>query len=315
MVKWRYKKWLYLLVAGLVGINIIAAFHAYTFTHFTEQAVSKTKDPKLLSTGQKVKALVVGINNPRPVTNIVPARSYKTIKIQSNKQLEAWLIPADSAKGTVILFHGYSGEKSTMLERAEVFLQLGFNALLVDFMGSGGSEGQQTTLGYLEAEEVKSCFDYLKTQGESRIYLFGTSMGAAAVLKAEHDYHLQPSGLILECPFGSMYATTCARFHKMGVPAFPMAGLLVFWGGLENGFWAYGHNPVNYARAVNCPVLLLYGAKDETVSQEDTELIFANLTSNLKELRVYPNAAHENFLLQYSKEWTSDVQDFLVKTQ
>lgn len=296
-------------------MNLIACCHAYKFTHFTSQSVSKTKDSKLLSTSEKVKALFWGIDNPRPQNKYWPKPPYETITIQSNKRLECWLIKADSSKGTVVLFHGYSGEKSGMLERADEFLKLGYSTLLVDFMGSGGSEGSQTTLGFREAEQVKSCFDYLRATSENRVYLFGTSMGAAAVLKAERDFQMNPEGLILECPFGSMYATTCARFERMGVPSFPMAGLLVFWGGVQNGFWAYAHNPVKYAKSVRCPVLLMYGRKDETVSEEDTNLIFRNFDSQQKELKVYPNAAHENFLKQYAAEWTRDVGSFLEKTR
>ncbi|MEO6036822.1 MAG: cation transporter, partial [Saprospiraceae bacterium] len=85
--------------------------------------------------------------------------------------------------------------------------------------------------------------------------------------------------------------------------------------GVQNGFWAYAHNPIEYSKAVNCPVLLMYGRKDETVSEEDTRLIFSNLQSSLKELKVYPNAAHENFLTQYRREWTSDVTAFVEKTE
>ena len=52
----------------------------------------------------------------------------------------------------------------------------------------------------------------------------------------------------------------------MHVPCFPMAYLLVFWGGTINGFNAFNHNPQNYASQVKCPVLLMYGLKDDKVS-------------------------------------------------
>src|SRR5678809_1487848 len=93
-----------------------------------------------------------------------------------------------------------------------------YNTLLVDFMGSGGSEGSQTTIGYKEAEEVKTCFDYVVKSGEKRVYLFGTSLGAVAILKGISDYNIDPAGIIIECPFGSMYKTACARFRTMKVP-------------------------------------------------------------------------------------------------
>ena len=98
--------------------------------------------PADLGFGQKIKALLFGINNPRPANNSTPARNFATISIQSNKKIECWFIKADSAKGSVILFHGYGGEKSSMLDKADEFLNLGYNTLLVDFMGAGGSGRQ-----------------------------------------------------------------------------------------------------------------------------------------------------------------------------
>lgn len=133
-------------------MNIIAIFHSYKFTHFVENKIEQTKDPKKLTTSQKIKTLVIGVNNPRPVNKLYPETDYKTVKLESNREIEAWSIITDNLKGTVILFHGFSGDKSLMLDKSEIFLELGYNTLLVDFMGSGGSEGYQTTIGLYEAE-------------------------------------------------------------------------------------------------------------------------------------------------------------------
>ncbi|MCS3797816.1 alpha/beta hydrolase [Niastella sp. OAS944] len=291
-------------------MNIIAAFHSYKFTHFAAGNVTKTNNPDKLSVGQKVNTLLFGVSNPRPVNNVIPLAHFTTIRLKSNKEIECWSINTDSAKGTVVLFHGFGGQKSSMLDKAAIFRGLGYNTFLVDFMGSGGSEGNQTTIGYKEAEQVKTCFEYLTKQGEKKICLFGTSMGAVAIMKAIHDFQIKPEAIIIECPFGSMYKTVCARFRSMNVPAFPMAGLLVFWGGVENGFWAFGHNPTKYAKHISCPTLLLYGAKDEKVSKEETDAIFANLKGR-KELKIYQEAGHENYLLKYKNEWTRDVEEFM----
>jgi alpha-beta hydrolase superfamily lysophospholipase len=198
-----------------------------------------------------------------------------------------------------------------MLDKSDEYIRMGYSTFLVDFRGTGGSDGNQTTIGYHEAEDVKACFDYVARQQESNIILFGTSMGAVAILKAARDYALRPAGAILECPFGSMYQTTCARFRQMGVPPFPMAGLLVFWGGVQNGFWAFGHNPQEYAKRVTFPILLLYGEKDAEVSRAETDQIYAHLVGK-KTLVIYLKAAHENYLKQYKSEWREDVNGFLA---
>ena len=305
------RKILWAATIGFILMNVVAFFHAYKFTHFADGKVVKTKSPERLGAGEKIAALLFGVNNPRPENLTVPSQPYQTIYLDGAKKIECWEIKSDSnARGTVVVFHGYSGNKSTMIDKADEFLKLGFNVLLVDFIGSGGSEGNQTTLGYKEAKDVKACFDYLKSKKEKNIVLFGTSMGAVAILKAIDTYKLVPQKIILECPFGSMYETTAARFRSMNVPSFPMAGLLVFWGGVQNGFWALGHKPVNYAQSVTCPVLLLYGEKDDKVSRAETDAIFANFKGK-KQLQTYPEAGHENYLLKYRNEWVKDVTGFL----
>ncbi len=300
------------LFIGFILLNIIAYFHAYKFTHFGDNNLIRTRDPKELTLMRRLKSLVFGINNPRPSNGQFPAKPYETIKLKSNKSIECWLVKRENAKGTVVLFHGFAGEKSSLLEKSLIFEQWGYNTMLVDFMGSGGSEGNQTTIGFFEAEEVKTCFDYLKSLGENKIYLWGTSMGAVAIMKAVSDYGIQPTGIMIECPFGSMYKTVCARFRLMHAPTFPMAGLLVFWGGLQNNFWAFGHNPINYAKKITCPTLLMYGELDDKVSREEIDEIYTNMLGQ-KQLKTYPLAGHENYLNKYEHQWKENVTNFLAR--
>ncbi len=260
----------------------------------------------------KLSALAFGVDMPRPSNDLTPSQPFETVNIQAEKKLEAWHIKSTSAKGTVILFHGYGSKKSSFLGQSDEFLRMGYNTLLVDFRGSGGSDGTQTTIGYKEAEEVKACFDYIKSSGEDNIVLFGTSMGAVAIMKAINDYHLAAQATILECPFGTMYETTCARFRAVGVPTVPLAHTLMFWGGTLNGFWAFSHNPVEYAKSIHCPTLLLYGEQDARVSMQETTAIFNNLAGK-KTFKTYPLAGHENYLLKYREEWAGDVDGFLEK--
>ncbi|TDW52601.1 hypothetical protein EV144_1011292 [Flavobacterium sp. 270] len=305
------KRYLKILLFVFAIMNAIAFLHAYKFTHFKEDNTEKTKSPEKLSSLEKVKTLFFGVNNPKSKNRKFPPQKYQTLKLKSNKEIECWLIKNENSKGTVILFHGYGGEKSSMIDKSNEFQKLGFSTMLVDFMGSGNSEGNQTTIGYKEAEEVKTSFDYLNQKGEKNIYLFGTSMGAVAIMKCINDYKIQPKGIVIECPFGSMYQTVCARFKKMNAPTFPMAGILLFWGGIQNGFWGFNHNPTEYAKNIKCPVLLLYGEKDKSVSRKEIDEIYANL-EGAKTLKVYKNTGHENYLKRNKTQWIEDIRAFMT---
>lgn len=310
------KKWLRrsarIFLVLFILLNAICFMHAWKFTHFSSSATNR-QSAYDYTLGEKLKAIVTGVNQPRPANHHLPDVPYQQVRIESNKEIAGWYMPVAEGRGTVILFHGYGGEKSSMLDKATQFMNLGYHTLLIDFMGSGESAGNQTTIGFKEGQQVQSAFEFIRNKGEQNIFLFGTSMGAAAILKCMNDTAIQAKGLILECPFGSLYQTTSARFKKMGIPAFPMAGMLVFWGGVQNGFWGFGHQPQQYAQKVHIPTLFFYGEKDDRVSSDETDQIFGNL-KGAKRLVTFPDAGHENYLNRYKEEWTSAVHHFLDST-
>jgi esterase/lipase len=270
----------------------------------------RTLDPKALSLLSKVKILLTGIDNPKPKHSTKSTRAFDVVILGDQNKLSCWSFKVQNAKGIVILFHGYAGEKSSLLGRSDFFNQSGYNTLLVDFLGSGDSDGNSTSIGFTEAEQVKRCYDYLLTSHEKNIFLFGTSMGAAAVLKAVDHYKITPKAILLECPFGYLYKTVCARFKLMGVPAIPMAGLLTFCGGAQHGYWAFNHNPAEYAKGIDSPTLILFGEQDDRVSREEIDMIFKNL-KGFKMLKTYSKEGHNFFTPANQRQWTEDVSGFL----
>src|SRR5215213_287279 len=115
-----FRRFLWFLLFLFLIANIIAFMHAYKFTHFSNSSIERTSNH--LSGFEKLKIAFTGVNNPRPKNKEQPNCPFTTIRIKSNKELECWMIKKDSAKGTIIVFHGYAGEKSSMLDKANQFL-------------------------------------------------------------------------------------------------------------------------------------------------------------------------------------------------
>ena len=98
----------------------------------------------------------------------------------------------------VILFYGYSAEKTSLLDEARAFLDLGASVLLVDFRGSGGSSESYTTVGVHEAEDVAAAIRYARERlSHGNVFLFARSMGAAAILRAVRAHAVQLDGVML----------------------------------------------------------------------------------------------------------------------
>ncbi|RYY89222.1 MAG: alpha/beta fold hydrolase [Chitinophagaceae bacterium] len=303
------RRLLWFVIILFVLLNGIAALHAWHFTHFDGAITNKTSE-KGLSFGQKLKLAFTGVRMPRPRNERLPDTSFQTVLLQNDQRLEAWWIPVAQPKGSVLLLHGYGGSKEGMIDKARIFRQFGYNTLLLDFRGAGGSSGNQCTIGYKEAADTKAAYDFLYERGERNIYLFGSSMGAAAAMRALAVDSMSVRGAILECPFASMLQTVQNRFHMQGAPTFPLAQLLVFWGGTLNGFNAFAHKPEDYAAKVNCPVLLMWGEQDPKVMRFETAHIFSRLAGP-KKLVTFPGAGHENYLGKYRTEWMREVANFL----
>jgi uncharacterized protein len=292
-----------ILGIGFLLINLLAYVGAYAMTHF-------------VPTGQ------VGLGLPRPTSTKLPTDlglEYVTrrIPISQTEWLETWLIPAQSAqavqapaKGTILLFPGNAGSKAKqLLAPAQAFHELGYDALLVDFRGVGGSSGNTTTLGARESHDVGFVFaDAVQSHLKQPLILYGVSMGSAAVLKAVAQKQATPAAIILELPFARTLDAVRSRLRGK-VPTFPFAELLVFWGSVQHRFNAFSHNPVIYAQQVSCPTLVLQGEQDLWTTSAEIQQILDHLQGP-KQLVLFPTG-HSLLVTVDKLRWQQAIEQFL----
>lgn len=296
----------------------MAFSHAWHFTHFAAASEVRTRVP---TTGPgRLRLLLTGATLPRPRNGPRPA-AYRPLRLTlpAGQWLGAWAAPARQkpSRGTVLLFHGYGGEKSALLPEAEAFRALGYRVLLVDFRGGGASSGDDVTIGYREADDVRAACRYVAQRWhEPRVVLFGVSMGAAACLRALAQYptDVRPRAAVLESAFGSTYQTVANRFRILGVPPVPLAALLTFWGGAQHGYWAFGHNPQDYAHGISTPTLLLHGDRDARVTLAEAHRIYAGLRGP-KRLWVLRGAGHGHYAATAPAAWWKEVARWLARVE
>jgi uncharacterized protein len=307
---------LWLFAIAFLALNVVAALQARAATHFVVQAPS-LQEQLAVPLPQKLWTLVTGVKMARPVNRATPADhnlpyEERMIALDSGEQLEAWYVPQPAARGVVIMFAGYAGVKEGLLTPAAYFYQFGYSSLLVDFRGSGGSSGDNTTLGIREAEDVVAAFIYATEQWPGQPLLgYGVSMGGAALMRAIAVYELKPRALILEGVFDRLLTTVRHRFDAVGVLSFPAADLLVFWGSVQFGANGWEHNPVDYARSIQCPTLLMSGERDPWITADEMQSI-TNAISVHAEIIPVPDKGHEMpFVYGDPDLWVSSVRAFL----
>jgi dipeptidyl aminopeptidase/acylaminoacyl peptidase len=310
-----------LLVAGLlsavVSVNILAFMQGTAMTRFVEDG-ERTARPEQLNLFERVSVILSGVNIPRPRGLSTPAKYKLDFQVHrfansTNATLEAWHVPGKENLPLVLLFHGYAASKSSLLTNARVFHELGYGALLVDFYGSGGSSGSGTTIGVKEADDVAATVDYARRAWPRRkIVLYGISMGGAAVLRAIAVNGVKPNAVIIEATFDTLLNTGKNRFRAMGLPGSPFAELLLFWGSVQNGFNFFSHDPVDYARSVNCPALVLHGEKDERVSLDEARRIAAAIGEKARFV-AFSGVPHMPIVNAQADAWRRDVEKFLAQ--
>jgi hypothetical protein len=314
----KLRKWavrlLLLLVAGFALLNVLAYRHAHTFTHY-DPAAARSARPEALSLTAKARAVVAGVPVPRPACHATPADvglpfTSHTIDLD-DESVAVWHVDHPAPRGVAVLGHGYASCKSDLLRETSGFHRLGFAAVLVDFRGSGDSTGDAVTLGVREAADLVAAVRWAETKHPGKpVVLYGFSMGSAAVLRAVGGHGLTPAAVILEAPFDRLLHAVRHRFGAMGLPSWPGAELLVFWGGRQHGFDGFAHNPADDAAAVRCPALVLHGSADPRAPTDGVRRVFDRLPGP-KRLVTADGAGHVSLARSDPKRWEAELGEFL----
>ena len=121
---------------------------------------------------------------------------------------------------------------------------------------------------------------------------------------------VSPAAVILESPFDRLLSTVRHRFEAMGIPAFAGAELIVFWGGVQQRINGFTHNPVEYARTIKQPTLLIHGERDTRVHLSEAKAIFHALAGR-KQFVVFSGIGHGSFAKDDPARWKQQVRQLL----
>src|SRR5687768_1925580 len=307
----QYILWVvWILIIQIVLANISAAIYAYKFTHFFTNPPPYKPTKNILA---KTWKLFTGPRIYKLATDSTIPSEYEIIKLRTNNNLsiEGWYGSVDTPKGCIVFFHGITNNKSVLLEEANQFRSWGYNVLLIDFRAHGNSEGAKSSFGYKETDEVEKAFQYARLKGNKNIILYGSSLGSVVIMKAIAENKIAPAAIIADMPFGSLRHHLRARASEMGFPSEPFAFLVTLWIGIENGYNGFNHQAYNYAKKINCPVLLQCGDRDMYVSEKEIKRIYKNLEVAHKKLVIYPGANHQSFLQYDPIFWQKNITGFL----
>jgi fermentation-respiration switch protein FrsA (DUF1100 family) len=163
-------------------------------------------------------------------------------------KLNGWYIPASSARGTLLFFHGNAGNISHRLDSISIFQDLGFSVFIFDYRGYGKSEGCPSISGV--TRDALAAWTYLTVTREippDNIVVFGRSLGGAVAMQLMR--YVRPQALILESTFPSLS-------EMLRIPILVPVACLITGNALDSTF---------AAEALTVPVLCLHSPDDDVV--------------------------------------------------
>lgn len=296
----RRRKWLLILPAAFLLIAILfavilAGYVGWNLTHPERKKITVFPDSVQLT--------------------------YQNVEFQSsdNVTLRAWLIPAEKASDRMVIFaHGYRNNRSgaeAALPTAKALYDQGIASLLFDFRNSGDSDGNLSSVGQLEKNDLLAAIDYAKKLGYTKLGLIGFSMGASTSLVAA-AVSPDVQAVVADSPFADLRPYLQENLPVWSdLPSFPFTPMILWEASLLTGLDPGLVRPIEAVKQINDkPLFLIHSKDDESIpSTNSTALMNAVANPDKTTLWLPPGTKHVGAYESASEEYLARVTSFIIE--
>lgn len=264
---------IYLIVCIILAIVFGGAYYAYYIAFYSpmkdREKIPEIKDEKYKVHKNAIRDLYRELQN-KPC-------EFVTIQSRDRLTLSGRYYHVQDGAPLAIGFHGYrSCWLVDFCGGADIAFQMGHNLLLVDERAHGKSQGRSITFGIKERQDLLCWVDYALNRfgPDTKILLYGVSMGAATVLMASGlALPKNVKGIIADCPYSSPLDIILEVGKQTGYPI-KLIRPFVIWGAkIFGGFDVMEISAEEEVRNSRIPILLIHGADDNFVPAEMSEEI------------------------------------------
>lgn len=226
--------------------------------------------------------------------------------------LLGWWIQPEHARGIVVLAHGYVMNRAENVSLAAALYKKGFACLLFDSRACGKSGGAKVGFGWLERNDIKSACAFAKQKlPNKKVFLCGSSMGAAACVFAISEDQTIADGLVLDSAYHDLANATLGWWDFVGgkTAKFLLAPAVLIGAPLA-GFNPFRVNVGNALKKNKKPVLIIHGTNDSLVPVWHAKKNFAE-ANNRKQLELFDGCGHSEMRWVESERFHNLVCDFI----
>ncbi len=212
-------------------------------------------------------------------------------------RLRALFLPAENAKCTAILMHGYRSDFLWDFAGAYKLLHdYGCNLLVPWQRAHGESEGRVICMGLKERRDCADWARYVEKRlgKELPIVLEGMSMGASTVMMAAGEpLPENVRGVVADCGFCSVYREFAhVLTRRMHLPLHPILDTCEMFCKLFFGFGYRDADTTEILKESKLPLLLVHGEADNFVPAYFSRDNFEASAAGDKTLVLVPGARH-----------------------
>jgi pimeloyl-ACP methyl ester carboxylesterase len=219
---------------------------------------------------------VYKLTEPRKLDFPLRPEIYENVKFPASGEvtlnIASWFLVNERSDNVLILVHGKDMSKGTefqckFTEFGKRLHDSGFNVLLIDLRGHGGSDHSHVSFGINERYDIIGAVNWLKNRGfkAGKIGVLGVSMGGASALGAAAE---EPAigAIVSDCSYSDISPILTSKWgDNSGLPDFYLPSTLLM-GRLLLGYNLREAKPIDDIKHLSSrPVLLIHSKGDTMV--------------------------------------------------
>lgn len=231
------------------------------------------------------------------------------------KLVANYLPAAKQTDKTVVIAHGFGGNKEKMSAYGTMFHDLGFNVLIPDDRAAGASQGKYIGYGWLDRKDYLKWIRQViaKNGQQSQILMFGVSMGGATTMmvSGEPNVPKQVKAYIEDCGYTSVEDEISYQAKSMyNLPAWPLVPVVSAISQVRAGYNYHEASAVKAVARNQRPIMMIHGSKDTFVP---TKMVHENYrhANGPKELWIVKGAKHAASFRHDPQSYQEHIEAFL----
>ena len=272
----------------------------------------------------------IGLHHVAPYAIVMPPRANCTTLTPQNHDLQSDAITVrthdsillkgywvrsemDSIRGVMILVHGIGGCKESFLSLAKKFASMGIESVLIDNRAHGESDGEFTTYGFKEKQDIAATVDLIKKKHpEVPIGIWGNSLGGAiAIQSMEYDKRIEFG--IIESTFADLSQIVYDYKKRLlyGIGIRFASNIALKKAGEIADFPPEEVSPIASVKQIEQPIFFVHGDSDTSITYKYSQQLYEQAKSKEKEFYLVKGAGHYGLAEKGGKEYVDRINAFI----